>query len=181
MFRDDGEDTREEKDLVRGYTFAEYHADVYDRTEEEVMLGILHFLEFTFQGHQSWTGLWVLGRWQNSAQGSWKIHQGDSKIKGGAVHLVIHFKPGLWLLHGVWEGKPSEKCGDFEEAISWLYNWLVWWRILIAFGIFVHLLCAYMPNRCLDVEFPVLYFLEMLLHIVYFFRGIGFGRFHVAK
>ena len=57
MFRDDGEDTREEKDLVRGYTFAEYHADVYDRTEEEVMLGILHFLEFTFQGHQSWTGL----------------------------------------------------------------------------------------------------------------------------
>lgn len=36
MLRDDGEDTREEKDLVRGYTFAEYHADVYDRTEEEV-------------------------------------------------------------------------------------------------------------------------------------------------
>merc|ERR1719192_3029465 len=36
LFRDDGEDTREEKDLVRGYTFAEYHADVYDRTEEEV-------------------------------------------------------------------------------------------------------------------------------------------------
>ena len=35
-FRDDGEDTREEKDLVRGYNFAEYHADVYDRTEEEV-------------------------------------------------------------------------------------------------------------------------------------------------
>ena len=34
--RDDGEDTREEKDLVRGYNFAEYHADVYDRTEEEV-------------------------------------------------------------------------------------------------------------------------------------------------
>ena len=57
MFRDDGEDTREEKDLVRGYTFAEYHADVYDRTEEEVMLDNLHFFEFTFQGHQSWTGL----------------------------------------------------------------------------------------------------------------------------
>ena len=36
MLRDDGEDTWEEKDLVRGYTFAEYHADVYDRTEEEV-------------------------------------------------------------------------------------------------------------------------------------------------
>ena len=35
-YRDDGEDTREEKDLVRGYNFAEYHADVYDRTEEEV-------------------------------------------------------------------------------------------------------------------------------------------------
>ena len=41
--RDDGEDTREEKDLVRGYTFAEYHADVYDRTEEEVTIaGRLH-------------------------------------------------------------------------------------------------------------------------------------------
>ena len=37
------EDTREEKDLVRGYTFAEYHADVYDRTEEEVTIaGRLH-------------------------------------------------------------------------------------------------------------------------------------------
>ena len=36
FYRDDGEDTREEKDLVRGYNFAEYHADVYDRTEEEV-------------------------------------------------------------------------------------------------------------------------------------------------
>jgi phosphohistidine phosphatase len=36
VYRDDGEETREEKDLVRGYTFAEYHADVYDRTEAEV-------------------------------------------------------------------------------------------------------------------------------------------------
>ena len=36
VYRDDGEDTREEKDLVRGYTFAEYHADVYDKTESEV-------------------------------------------------------------------------------------------------------------------------------------------------
>ena len=44
MLRDDGEDTREEKDLVRGYTFAEYHADVYDRTEEEVAPGFLHYV-----------------------------------------------------------------------------------------------------------------------------------------
>ena len=31
-----GEDDRHEKDIVRGYTFAEYHADVYDKTECEV-------------------------------------------------------------------------------------------------------------------------------------------------
>ena len=30
------EDEREEKDIVRGYNFAEYHADVYDKTESEV-------------------------------------------------------------------------------------------------------------------------------------------------
>ena len=31
-----GGDDRHEKDVVRGYTFAEYHADVYDKTESEV-------------------------------------------------------------------------------------------------------------------------------------------------
>ena len=30
------EDERDEKDIVRGYQFAEYHADVYDKTESEV-------------------------------------------------------------------------------------------------------------------------------------------------
>ena len=30
------EDERDEKDIVRGYVFAEYHADVYDKTESEV-------------------------------------------------------------------------------------------------------------------------------------------------
>ena len=30
------EDDRHEKDIVRGYNFAEYHADVYDKTESEV-------------------------------------------------------------------------------------------------------------------------------------------------
>ena len=51
MFRDDGEDTREEKDLVRGYTFAEYHADVYDRTEEEVGLLFLISFQSTITGN----------------------------------------------------------------------------------------------------------------------------------
>ena len=32
----ENEDEREEKDIVRGYTFAEYHADVYDKTESEI-------------------------------------------------------------------------------------------------------------------------------------------------
>ena len=36
MYCDAGEDDRHEKDVVRGYTFAEYHADVYDKTESEV-------------------------------------------------------------------------------------------------------------------------------------------------
>ena len=30
------EDERDEKDVVRGYQFAEYHADVYDKTESEL-------------------------------------------------------------------------------------------------------------------------------------------------
>ena len=30
------EDERDEKDIVRGYHFAEYHADVYDKTESEL-------------------------------------------------------------------------------------------------------------------------------------------------
>ena len=30
------EDERDEKDIVRGYQFAEYHADVYDKTESEL-------------------------------------------------------------------------------------------------------------------------------------------------
>ena len=36
VYCDAGEDDRHEKDVVRGYTFAEYHADVYDKTESEV-------------------------------------------------------------------------------------------------------------------------------------------------
>ena len=36
MYCDAEEDDRHEKDVVRGYTFAEYHADVYDKTESEV-------------------------------------------------------------------------------------------------------------------------------------------------
>ena len=33
---EENEDEREEKDIVRGYNFAEYHADVYDKTESEI-------------------------------------------------------------------------------------------------------------------------------------------------
>ena len=55
FYRDDGEDTREEKDLVRGYNFAEYHADVYDRTEEEVDFLFLINSQSTFTDHKSWT------------------------------------------------------------------------------------------------------------------------------
>ena len=51
FYRDDGEDTREEKDLVRGYNFAEYHADVYDRTEEEVDFLFLINSQSTFTDH----------------------------------------------------------------------------------------------------------------------------------
>ena len=36
VYCDAGGDDRHEKDVVRGYTFAEYHADVYDKTESEV-------------------------------------------------------------------------------------------------------------------------------------------------
>ena len=37
VYRDsENENEREEKDIVRGYTFAEYHADVYDKTESEI-------------------------------------------------------------------------------------------------------------------------------------------------
>ena len=35
LYRDAGGDETEEKDLVRGYNFAEYHADVYDRYPRE--------------------------------------------------------------------------------------------------------------------------------------------------
>ena len=36
MYQDAGGDDRNEKDIVRGYNFAEYHADVYDKTESEL-------------------------------------------------------------------------------------------------------------------------------------------------
>ncbi|XP_023331945.1 14 kDa phosphohistidine phosphatase [Eurytemora carolleeae] len=36
VYADAGGDERLEKDIVRGYTFAEYHADIYDRIDEEV-------------------------------------------------------------------------------------------------------------------------------------------------
>merc|ERR1711915_502682 len=36
VYQDAGGDDRNEKDIVRGYTFAEYHADVYDKTESEL-------------------------------------------------------------------------------------------------------------------------------------------------
>ena len=36
MYCDAGGDDRHEKDVVRGYNFAEYHSDVYDKTESEV-------------------------------------------------------------------------------------------------------------------------------------------------
>ena len=36
VYQDAGGDDRNEKDIVRGYNFAEYHSDVYDKTESEV-------------------------------------------------------------------------------------------------------------------------------------------------
>ena len=36
VYLDAGRDDRNEKDIVRGYNFAEYHADVYDKTESEI-------------------------------------------------------------------------------------------------------------------------------------------------
>ena len=36
VYQDAGGDDRNEKDIVRGYNFAEYHADVYDKTESEL-------------------------------------------------------------------------------------------------------------------------------------------------
>jgi len=36
VYQDAPGDDRNEKDIVRGYTFAEYHADIYDRTCAEL-------------------------------------------------------------------------------------------------------------------------------------------------
>jgi len=36
VYQDAGGDDRNEKDIVRGYNFAEYHSDVYDKTESEL-------------------------------------------------------------------------------------------------------------------------------------------------
>merc|ERR1712221_46826 len=36
VYQDAGGDDRNEKDIIRGYNFAEYHADVYDKTESEI-------------------------------------------------------------------------------------------------------------------------------------------------
>eukprot|EP00088_Acartia_fossae_P035186 TRINITY_DN36203_c0_g1_i1.p1 TRINITY_DN36203_c0_g1~~TRINITY_DN36203_c0_g1_i1.p1 ORF type:complete len:121 (+),score=12.38 TRINITY_DN36203_c0_g1_i1:46-408(+) len=36
VYEDAGGDDRNEKDIVRGYNFAEYHADIYDRTDGEI-------------------------------------------------------------------------------------------------------------------------------------------------
>lgn len=36
VYQDAGNDDRIEKDIVRGFNWAEYHADIYDRIDEEL-------------------------------------------------------------------------------------------------------------------------------------------------
>ena len=81
------EDEREEKDIVRGYNFAEYHADVYDKTESEV------------------TGAGL----DCECLGGGRIeHKPQEKYIKVTLHLtLIHpvtalLHLGLWLQHGIW-------------------------------------------------------------------------------
>ena len=133
MLRDDGEDTWEEKDLVRGYTFAEYHADVYDRTEEEVTDTSFLCFDWILLKLRSPKLDWTVSAWGVGGSSTRKLTN-TSRWFCSQVQTLLIFPLGVWLLDGVWEGEPSENCGDFEETISWIYNWLVWRRLLIAFS-----------------------------------------------
>ena len=67
LYRDAGGDETEEKDLVRGYNFAEYHADVYDRYPgEDCQIPEKEAVSFIVQdgerGDQGWAGLRMSGR-----------------------------------------------------------------------------------------------------------------------
>ena len=81
------EDERDEKDIVRGYQFAEYHADVYDKTESEVTSAGLDC--------------------ECLGEGRIEHRPGEKYIKvtphlsqTDALHRALF--AGLWLQYGLW-------------------------------------------------------------------------------
>ena len=96
-----GEDDRHEKDIVRGYTFAEYHADVYDKTECEVTGADLDC--------------------ECLGGGRIEHRPGDKYIKVDnefMYHYELSIIEGLWLQHGLRKSKSCKNCGDITDQVQ---------------------------------------------------------------
>ena len=100
------EDEREEKDIVRGYNFAEYHADVYDKTESEVTGA---GLDCECLGG---------GRIEHKPQEKYiKVLPKIRDVWNGHSHLHP-LLPGLWIQYGIWKGKSCPRSGDPSDEIQ---------------------------------------------------------------